>query len=261
MKKLLATLMILLLLAGCSKPTDNPSEDTKPVDTQPSVAEELDTTPASSEATQNSDPSQEVTETTASDLPRSEETEAHEEEEVIEEEPIIEEIDIDCRAWDILQLLNSDHVHAKFTMGESYDGESILGDTIEYFIDGKNMVFIDDYSITIIDGETIVMIYHDEMIYIVEEYDPEHFGRAFGYAPEAYTFSYEEEDDGFTTEVLLIEQYGNTIISTWNFYDDGSIIVKEENEASGAFTVYSFEVIDEDISQMDMSIPDGYTEY
>ncbi len=260
MKKLLTILIsaaLLFSLCSCAKPhdepiTDNPSgtldqpDDSLPVSTQDTEVTTEPTVP------ENTTPP-------TSEEPVSEDTTSISEDE--EEDDVVEiEIDLNCRAGDTLDLLNSEKVHTQFTEAVAIDGENVYGGIIEYFVDGDKMVFIDNDTRIIIDGDTQIICDGADQTYIVAEYDAQHAGRIFGYDLSAYTFLYEEEEEDCHVEYLTVEQYGNMLTSTWRFYDDGTIAVSEGSEDAGAFTAYHIDFIDTDLSGMDMNIPEGYEE-
>ncbi len=259
MKKLFIVLisaMLLLSLCSCAKPKDEPITD-EPLGTVDAPDESLPVSTDDPSVTTEPDIPEDTTSPT-SEEPLPEDTTSTSEDE--EAEVVAVEIDLNCRAGDTLELLNSDKVHTRFTEAVSVDGENVYGGIIEYFVDGDKMVFIDNDTRIIIDGDRQIICDGADQTYIVAEYDAQHAERIFGYDLSAYTFLYEEEEEDCHVEYLTVEQYGNMLTSTWRFYDDGTIAVSEGSEDAGAFTAYHIDFIDTDLSGMDMNIPEGYEE-
>lgn len=256
MKRLLIILIAAALLAGCSKPAKN---DTTPPSTE---ADTQAVTEASTEATtaEATLPTEETT-VSATEATTEETTVTTTEATTVTEAATAEttpEVTIDCRASDMLRLLNSDKIHVKFTEALTVDGENMYSSTIEYYVNGNKMVFIDDTVKIIIDGDKQYVFDTSDNSLIVDSYDSAHAGPIFGYDLWNYTFQYEEELENSVIEVLTVTQYDNVMTSKWYFYDDGTLLINEGNDDVGVMTAYSFEIISDDLSGMDMNPPEGF---
>lgn len=162
------------------------------------------------------------------------------------------------RAFEYLDLLNSDCVHASMTEAISFDSENVVGQEKEYFINGKNKVYVNDYKRVVMDDREAVVMNFDDMTYYKYEVEPiegEHY--EFGYGVQNYTpESCDISSDGTVTEKYTVSTRGETIVSTWTFFTDGTITVSDLNPESGSYHWYNFHVIETDTSGMDMSIPE-----
>ena len=254
----LTALMLAVLMAVClcaCKNNKNPPEQT--LGTSDSMVQEV----VSSVTDTSEEPA-----TDAPDVSEDAKTSDSQEEEPEEsvslgedEEEIFD--DYGYRAFEIVSLLNSEKVHAKFSEAVSYDGEYISATENEIYVDGGNRVFVVDNTKIIMSDGVAHAIDFDEMAYYTYEYDPREYERVFGYALEEYVPISHTEEDGKITEVYVIEQYGSTITSTWVFETDGTFTVSEVNEQAGSFYVYTFEVVTVDVSGMDMTIPEDFEEF
>ena len=169
--------------------------------------------------------------------------------------------DLGLRAVECLELLNSDRVHARLIEAVSYDNESTSSITREYFIDGDNAVYINDNQKVIIQGTEAMVIDLDELSFYTYEVDPTENADNFGYGIDNYSFySTNTSADGTVTEVYNVYAHGGTLVSTWTFLPSGTITVSDVSPEFGSYYWYSFDIIEDDISQMDMSVPDGLTE-
>lgn len=172
------------------------------------------------------------------------------------EEPDTDEPIYDCRAFGYLRLLNSDKVHAKLIEAVSYDNEQAVSIKRELFISGSECVFINDSQKTIISDGQATVIDLDNKTYYTIPYDDE--SENFGYGIDNYTFvSSSNEDDGSVIEVYDVTAHGSEIKSTWTFFPNGTITVADVSKEFGSYYWYSFDVIEDDISKMDMNMPDG----
>lgn len=255
----LTALILAILMTAClcaCKNNENPPEQT--LGTSDSVAEEVvSSTPDESEAPATSEP--DVSESPATSDSQKEEKP---EESVTLGEEEEEGLDgYEYKAFEIISLINSDRVHAKFSEAVSYDGEYISATENEIYIDGGNRVFVVDNTKIIMSDGIAHAVDFDEMAYYTYEYDPEEYERVFGYAPTEYVPISHTDEDGKIIEVYVIEQYGSTITSTWVFETDGTFTVSEVNEQAGSFYVYTFEVVTVDVSGMDMTIPEDFEEF
>lgn len=251
-------LILAVLTAFClcaCKNNENIPEQT--LGTSDSVNEEVvSSVPDESEAPATSEPAvseDEQTSDSQEEVPAESVTLGEEEEDILD--------DYGYRAFEIISLLNSDRVHAKFTEAVSYDGEYISATANEIFIDGGNKVFIVDNTKVIMSNGSAYAIDFEQMALYSYSYDPDEYERVFGYDTDEYLPISHAEENGVITEVFAIEQYGSTITSTWTFEADGTFTVSEVNEQAGSFYVYSFEVVTVDVSGMDMTIPDGLEEF
>lgn len=166
----------------------------------------------------------------------------------------------DCKAMEYLKLLNSSRVHAILLEASSHDNENASSVEREYFVDGNNAVFINDGTKIIMDDTEVTVIDLDEMTYYSYPREDEDTGANFGYDISDYTLvSQDEDDDGTLTEVFEISTSGGKIKSTWTFFPGGNLTVADVTTA-GTYYWYSFSLIESDVSDMDMSIPEGVIE-
>ncbi|MCD8007267.1 MAG: hypothetical protein LUF29_10005 [Oscillospiraceae bacterium] len=166
----------------------------------------------------------------------------------------------DTIAMDYLTLLNSTQVHAKLTEATSYDGETVVMYEREYYISGVNKVYINNSQKIVMTSDTVTVIDLDAYTYYSYARTSTASEIEFGYSKEYYTLVSTSEEDDCVIEIYSVSSRNSTITSTWTFYTDGTFTVVDENQDSGSFTRYYFEVADSDVSGMDMTIPDGLTE-
>ena len=186
------------------------------------------------------------------------ETEAQPDEtEEPDDEPETEIIEAETEAYRYLDLLNSRKVHASFTQIYSYDGEELMSLEIEYFVNGDERIYVNDGNRTLIRGGEVTYIDIAAGEYYTYP-DEGEYGINFGFERDQYKLiSTEESDDGYT-EVYSI---GTGIVtSTWFFGNDGAVRVSDRNLEVGSFEYYTFSAIESDVSGMDFTIPDGFTE-
>lgn len=278
MKKLLAILLALILmlsLCACNKdePDGNVPDNVISPSEDVTTSAEGDDSPAvsSSEVTDVSNPDEDVPSDTSDHEDETPTTSATDDDEEIiiddepEEEPevdIAEIIDIhEYMAFEHLYLLNSDKVHAKFMEVISYDGEYVIGTDREFFVNGTNTVYINGSEKIIIDEDTVWVCDTDSMTYYSYENDhSEDSYDRFGYGILNYGNVSVSEEDGIVTEIFEIRDGESVITSTWTFYDDGSFTVYDSASDSDGYYYYTFEFADEDVSDMDLNIPDGCEE-
>ncbi len=174
MKKLLTISLVLCLclsLFGCSKPKDDHITPGGPTETFDLPEDTLPFEESQTSVTSSDSPFDTVTlptEDTEATSETSDEVTEEQEDEPVRELP--KEEYPDCRAGDMLRLLNGEKAHAKFTEAVSYDGEHMSTGNLEYYIDGIDMMFIDDYNCIIMDGVTQIVIDFESGIYYVEDY-------------------------------------------------------------------------------------------
>lgn len=174
---------------------------------------------------------------------------------------VSEENDLsDCRAMEYLKLLNSGKVHASLIEASSHDNENASSIEREYFVNGNNAVFINGSTKIIMDDTEVTVIDLDEMTYYSYPREDEDTGANFGYDISDYSLvSRTEDEDGSLTEVYEISRRGGNIKSTWTFFPGGNLTVADVTQA-GTYYWYSFSLIESDVSDMDMSIPEGVVE-
>ncbi len=171
----------------------------------------------------------------------------------------IEELGL--RAPELLNLLNSNKVHAKLIEAVSYDNETTSSVQREYYVDGDNAVYINDSQKIIMSGDTVTVVDLDALTYYSYARSPGEGTANFGYGLDNYSFySTDTSDDGTVTEVYTVSAHGGSLVSTWTFFPGGNITVSDVSPEFGSYYWYSFEIIESDTSEMDMSIPDGLTE-
>lgn len=253
---LLAT-VLLLTLCSCKQNDTDGNQDTRQSDTSSEVtsdtsAPQVTTTPNESEQITSRDELTAEQEKTT-DSPKEDGSDDEDNEEIIDDE-------INSKALETLGLLNSDKVHAKFVEMISYDGEYIAASDREFFVSDGYAVFLSDSSKIIIDGTSVTVIDLDEMTYYTYPYNEKEFSNNFGYDIGSYQLTDSAEEGGTLTETFKIEQYGNEIVSTWVFSPSGDFTVKDVNADAGSFSYYSFEILNDDCSGMDITIPDGLTQ-
>lgn len=169
-----------------------------------------------------------------------------------------ENVDNALRAMEYLRLFNSNKVHIKFIEVTSYDGENIFSVGREAFIDGNDMIFINDSVKTLYRNGIVTDIYYDDGAYCSYAIDGG-FGPLFGYPSDYYTHLSTEQTDGGYSEIYSIS--GRGLTSTWTFDNNGKLLrVADRSLDEGYFMLYTFETIDSDISGMDFTIPDGFIE-
>ncbi len=166
----------------------------------------------------------------------------------------------DTIAMDYLTLLNSTSVHAKLTEAVSYDGETVVMYEREYYISGVNKVYINNSQKIVMTSDTVTVIDLDAYTYYSYARTSTASEIEFGYSKEYYTLVSTSEESDCAIEVYSVVSHGSTITSTWTFYTDGTFTVVDENLDSGSFTKYYFDVVESDVSGMDMTIPSGLTE-
>lgn len=214
-------------------------------ETEPAVETEI-TPDTASEAT---DPVPPETEAEAS-VSETEPEEA--DEEVIEDTPE----EPDTRAMECLKLFNSDKVHAKFVEAYAVGEGEITSTTVEYFINGYDRVYLTNDTGTIITGGVAAFVdYYNKTYYTYPEEGG--YGLDFGYDRDEYELESTSEENGVLTEVYKVE--AENLESTWEFYPDGRIKVSDITY-DGLFRLYDVEILESDVSKMDVSIPDGFTE-
>lgn len=257
----LSALAVLLAFSGCRQ-NDSQIQDTTPSDEPNEITTSLpdsELSPLPSEYTSNTE-SQDISDDIHSDADDVDADISDEDENGDEDdEEILDEIP-DTEATTILRRLNSNSVHAKFTEMVSYDGEYIAASEREIFISDGYSVFLTDSTKIIINGDIVTYIDFDDMTYYVYPHNSEEFSNNFGYDPDEYVLVSSEESNGTVTEVYSISQYGNEIVSTWVFSQDGSFTVKDVNAEAGSFSYYTFEALDNDFSGMDITVPEGLTQ-
>lgn len=157
-----------------------------------------------------------------------------------------------------LNYMRSDKIHIKFVEVSSFDGENIFSIGREVFVDGSNRIYINDSVTTMIRDGIVTVIDYDSGTYYSYP-DDGTYSPSFGYDLDSYRhISTEETDSGFS-EIYTISENG--ITSTWTFSNDGSLMrVSDRSLDDGYFTLYNFEAINSDISEMDFNIPEGFTE-
>ena len=207
---------------------------TEPDETLPETAAQPETEPETEVITENT----------------TEEPEETEPETSYAEEPEPDGL-LDTRAMECLRLINSDRLHLKFVAADSYDGEQIYTTSAEYYVDGSNKVYIVNSIKRIIRGTEITVIDNDNAFYMTYE-DPAGYTLHFGYALSDYKLTSETE----TEEVYEIE--GEDVTSTWSFDGDGIKIA--DRRADGSFTLYDIEILSDDLTGIDYSVPVGYDE-
>lgn len=176
-----------------------------------------------------------------------------------DEEVSIEELDLSAPRC--LELLNSDHVHAKLIEAVSYDNEETSSIEREYYVDGENAVYINGSQKIIMDADTVTVADLDNMTYYRYERQGGEGSANFGYGIDNYSFYFTEtSSDGTRTEVYNVSAHGGTLVSTWTFFPSGTITVSDVSPEFGSYYWYSFELIETDVSGMDMGLPDGMTE-
>lgn len=170
------------------------------------------------------------------------------------DEPAVQE---NTRAMDCLKLLNSSKVHAVLTEAECIDTVEISSVEREYFVDGDNAVYINGHQKIIMTSDSVTVIDTEESTYYSYPRGDED-GGDFGYSPSAYKLqSVEADDDGNVTEVYIISSGRNTLKSTWTFAENGKVTVMDESVEYGSFRWYRFDLISRDVSDMDMTVPEG----
>ena len=137
-----------------------------------------------------------------------------------DEEVSIEELDLSAPRC--LELLNSDHVHAKLIEAVSYDNEETSSIEREYYVDGENAVYINGSQKIIMDADTVTVADLDNMTYYRYERQSGEGSANFGYGIDNYSFYFTEtSSDGTWTEVYNVSAHGGTLVSTWTFLPSG----------------------------------------
>lgn len=273
MKKLLALFICLTLifsLSACGNKNNDPSESgsgapspssPETTDPQPPVAslpeEPISEITSVSEITQPStEPVPESTQPEKQDEPDASKTN----QEQRQDSENAELSDFDMRAIDCLKILNSSKVHAKLIEAVSYDNEQVSSSEREYFINGRNAVYINDDMKIVMTDKEVTVIDNDAMTYYTYEREPGEDEDNFGYALDKYEFvSSDIEADGTLIETYSISVLGGSLVSTWTFFPDGRITVSDVSKEFGSYYWYKFDLIEIDVSAMDMSIPEGYS--
>lgn len=157
-----------------------------------------------------------------------------------------------------LRLINSSKVHTKFVEVSSYDGENIFSIGREIFVDGDSRLYINDSQRTLIRGGTVTIVDYDSKTYYTSP-DEGGYGQIFGYSSDRYKHISTEENDTGYSEIYTISD--TNITSTWTFNASGILTkVTDRSLDGGYFTIYSFELVDTDVSEMDFTIPGGFIE-
>lgn len=265
MKRIFAALMALTVavsLIGCEKsgiPEENkgsgiPDNTVSKSESKPITSDDSASgTTSVTQAEEQPKTSEIVTEPPVSDEAHTSQTDDEDDNVVIG--------DVELKAHEYLNLLNSKKVHAKLTEAVSYDSENIVSFEREYFINQNEKVYINDNQKIVMTQELAYVIDLSEMTYYKYQRDPEDEEREFGYEPSLYSLvSYDKDADGTVTEVYEIDDDGETVKSTWTFSPNGKVVVADLSVEAGSYNRYSFDVIETNISEMDMSIPEGLTE-
>ena len=256
MKILLLLLAAALMLSSCAKNVEGGSDTVRDGGVPDNIL------PPATEAETVSEPETEPTEPETEPIVTEQsvsETEPSKTSETDDsgEEPIMTDPVSETKTYEYLRLLNSDKIHAKFSIISSFDGEYMIDSTMEIFTDGDKRIYIDDSSKTMIsDGVVTVVNYADGVYYSYP--DEGDYGLNFGYDISLYSLISSEESDGELSETFEIEDRGLT--SEWTFGSDGSVRVADRSLDGSFFELYTFEVIENDVSKMDFSVPDGFGE-
>ena len=111
------------------------------------------------------------------------------------------------------------------------------------------------------DADTVTVADLDNMTYYRYERQSGEGSANFGYGIDNYSFYFTAtSSDGTWTEVYNVSAHGGTLVSTWTFFPSGTITVSDVSPEFGSYYWYSFELIETDVSGMDMGLPDGMTE-
>lgn len=184
------------------------------------------------------------------DKPKTSATEA-----LPEEDITVKEFDTEAERY--LSILNSNHVHAKFTEMYSFDGDELFSAEREYYINGDERIYINDHTKTLIRGGTVTFIDYDRQIFYSYP-DEGDYGIDFGFEPSKYTLISTEDTSEGVSEVFNIE--GESLVSTWKFGADGKLKVSDRDLNSAAFNYYMFEIVDGSYPKMDFTVPTEFNE-
>ena len=277
-------LIIALAFAACGAPEEEPSETRSNIpdktapplstagDPKPAATESQDTAstsapdvtpPADTESTGSSEAAAESSSDAASEtvqtVPDDQAPESTAEntgaEKTDDPENTIDKYA--TRAFKYLDLLNSSRVHVRIIEITSYDGVDSVSCEREYFRNGSERIYINDGNKTLIRGGTATYVDYEKGIYYSYPDDGDH-SVDFGYGEPAYRLASWEESDGKLTEVY--ELAGEGLTSTWEFKADGSLRVTDRSTKHTYFSIYTFELIENSVSDMDFTIPDSFVE-
>lgn len=174
-----------------------------------------------------------------------------------EESENVPEPPLDTRAMKCLDIMNSDRVHLKFLQFTSFDGENISTVDREFYINGDDKIYVNDNVKTILHGSTATVVDYDEKVFYSYEVEGD-IGLNFGYDRNLYELVSTSEENGVYTEVYTVT--GTGITSTWEFSEDGSIRVSDCREDTDIYDLFSIELIEDSVPEMDFTVPADFTE-